>query len=178
MWVSCPQTALLKAVQIVGRAISTRTTMPILGYVLMETQKDGIKLTATDLELAMQVEVAAEVKQGGQLTLPARILSEIIGNLPVATVEIKAPEGSAQAEITCETSHFEILGLPATDFPTLPRTDGEAGGVVDAGVMRMVIKQTHFSVFPGQKRPLLTGGFTLISRRGGQCAAKVPRALG
>src|SRR2546428_559552 len=67
MWVSCPQTALLKAVQIVGRAISTRTTMPILGYVLMETQKDGIKLTATDLELAMQVEVAATVTQGGQV---------------------------------------------------------------------------------------------------------------
>src|SRR5437667_61929 len=72
MWVSCPQTALLKAVQLVGRAISTRTTMPILGYVLVETKKDGMKLTATDLELAMQVEVAAEVKQGGQLTLPAR----------------------------------------------------------------------------------------------------------
>jgi len=90
MWVSCPQTALLKAVQLVGRAISTRTTMPILGYILLETQKDGVKLTATDLELAMQVEVAAEVKQGGQLTLPARILGEIVGNLPPATVEIKA----------------------------------------------------------------------------------------
>src|SRR2546427_11399501 len=151
MWVSCPQTALLKAVQIVGRAISTRTTMPILGYVLMETQKDGIKLTATDLELAMQVEVAAEVKQGGQVTLPARILSEIIGNLPVATVEIKAPEGSTQAEITCETSHFEILGLPATDFPTLPRTDGEAVGVDDAGVMRMIFNPTIFFISSGLK---------------------------
>jgi len=162
MWVSCPQTALLKAVQIVGRAISTRTTMPILGYVLMETQKDGIKLTATDLELAMQVEVAAEVKQGGQLTLPARILSEIIGNLPVATVEIKAPEGSAQAEITCETSHFEILGLPATDFPTLPRTDGEAVGEVDADVMRMMINQTIFAVSADETRPFLTGVYTVL----------------
>src|SRR3989475_12277145 len=125
MWVSCPQTALLKAVQTVGRAISTRTTMPILGYVLMETQKDGIKLTATDLELAMQVEVAAEVKQGGQLTLPARILSEIVGSLPAAVVEIKAAEGSTQAEISCESSHFESLGLRATDFPAFPRTDGD-----------------------------------------------------
>jgi len=162
MWVSCPQTALLKAVQTVGRAISTRTTMPILGYVLMETQKDGIKLTATDLELAMQVEVAAEVKQGGQLTLPARILSEIIGNLPVATVEIKAPEGSTQAEITCETSHFEILGLPATDFPTLPRTDGEAVGEIDADVMRMMINQTIFAVSADETRPFLTGVYTVL----------------
>src|SRR5207247_2372478 len=60
MWVSCPQTALLKAVQLAGRAISTRTTMPILGYILLETQKDVVKLTATDLELAIQVKVADE----------------------------------------------------------------------------------------------------------------------
>src|SRR3989442_13356438 len=111
MWVSCPQTALLKAVQLVGRAISTRTTMPILGYVLMETKKDGIKLTATDLELAMQVERAAEVKQAGQVTLPARILSKIVVNLPAATAEIKAPEESTQTEISCVSSHLEILGL-------------------------------------------------------------------
>src|SRR3989442_6842190 len=104
----------------------------------MKRKKDEINRTPTDLDLAMQVEVAAEVKQGGQLTLPARILSEIVGNLPVATVEIKAPEGSTQAEISCETSHFEILGLPATDFPTLPRTDGEAGGEGRVRVMRIV----------------------------------------
>src|SRR2546426_6862929 len=162
MWVSCPQIALLKAVQLVGRAISTRTTMPILGYVLMESQKDGIKLTATDLELAMQVEVAAEVKQGGQLTLPARILSEIIGNLPAAIVEIKAPEGSTQAEISCESSHFEILGLPATDFPALPRTDGDAVGEIDADVMRMMINQTIFAVSPDETRPFLTGVYAVL----------------
>src|SRR2546426_5762012 len=156
MWVSCPQIAVLKAVQLVGRAISTRTTMPILGYVMMETRKDGIKLTATDLELAMQVEVAAEVKQGGQVTLPARILSEIVGNLPTAIVEIKAPEGSTQTEISCETSHFEILGLPATDFPALPRTDGEAVGEVDADVMRMMGIKIIFFVFACEKRPFFT----------------------
>src|SRR5436309_11335877 len=111
MWVSCPQTALLKAVQLVGRAISTRTTMPILGYVLVETKKDGMKLTATDVELAMQVEVAAEVKQGGQLTLPARTLGEIVGNLPPATVEIKAQEGGPQAEISCEASNLRSWGF-------------------------------------------------------------------
>src|SRR2546422_11362505 len=162
MWVSCPQTALLKAVQIVGRAVSTRTTMPILGYIIMETQKDGIKLTATDLELAMQVEVAAEVKQGGQLTLPARILNEIVGNLPVATVEIKAPEGSTQAEISCETRHFEILGLPATDFPALPRADGDAVGEVDADVMRMMVNQTIFAVSADETRPFLTGVYAVL----------------
>src|SRR5438552_19212009 len=97
--------------------------MPILGYILLETQKDGVKLTATDLELAMQVEVAAEVKQDGQLTLPARILSEIVGNLPPATVEIKAQEGSPQAEMSSEAINLEILGLQEGDFSTHPRAD-------------------------------------------------------
>src|SRR5437773_7784450 len=157
MWVSCPQTALLKAVQLVGRAISTRTTMPILGYILLENQKDGVKLTATDLELAMQVEVSAEVKQGGQLTLPARILSEIVGNLPPATVEIKAQEGSPQAEISCEASNFEILGLPAGHFPTLPRADADAIGEIHADVTRLRVNQTISAVPVAEQPPLLTG---------------------
>ena len=188
MWVSCPQTALLKAVQLVGRAISTRTTMPILGYILLETQKDGVKLTATDLELAMQVEVVAEVKQGGQLTLPARILSEIVGNLPPATVEIKAQEGSPQAEISCEASNFEILGLPAGDFPTLPRADAEAIGEIDADVMRMMVNQTIFAVSADETRPFLTGVYValdgaeakFVATDGGRLAlrkAQLPQAV-
>src|SRR6266851_4696340 len=144
MWVTCAQPALLKAVQLVGRAISTRTTMPILGYILLETKKDGVKLTATDLELAIQTEVEAEIKQGGQMTLPARIFTEIVGNLGPATVEIKGQEGAAPAEITCETSHFEILGLPAGDFPTLPRTNGEPVASIEADVARMMVNQTLF----------------------------------
>ncbi len=162
MWIVCPQTSLLKAVQLVGRGISTRTTMPILGYILIETKKDGIKLTATDLELAMQVDLPAEVKEGGQLTLPARIFSEIVGNLPPAMVEIKAQEGSTQAGISCETSDFEILGLPAGDFPTLPHADGDAVGEVDADVMRMMINQTIFAVSADETRPFLTGIYVVL----------------
>lgn len=162
MWVTCPQPVLVKAVQLVGRAISTRTTMPILGYVLMETKKDGIKLTATDLELAVQVEIDAEVKQGGQMTLPARIFTEIVGNLPAATVEIKAQEGGPQSQISCEASHFEILGLPASDFPALPRVDGEAVGTVEADVVRMMINQTIFAVSADETRPFLTGVYVVL----------------
>ena len=80
MWVTCSQASLLKGVQLASRAISTRTTMPILGYILLETMKNGLRLTATDLELAVQVDIDAEIKKGGQVTLPARIFAEIVGN--------------------------------------------------------------------------------------------------
>src|SRR5574337_608233 len=162
MWVTCAQPVLLKAVQLVSRAISTRTTMPILGYILMETKKDGVKLTATDLELAIQTDVEAEVKQGGQMTLPARIFTEIVGNLSPATVEIKGQEGAAPAEISCETSHFEILGLPAGDFPTLPRTNGEPVASIEADVARMMVNQTIFAVSADETRPFLTGVYVVM----------------
>lgn len=162
MWVTCSQGALLKSVHLVNRAISTRTTMPILGYILLETMKDGIKLTATDLEMAIQVDIAAEVKKGGQLTLPARILTEIVGNLPESTVEIKAGEAAGQVEITCESSAFEILGLPAGDFPTMPKTGEETLGAIDAEAMRTMIRQTIFAVSADETRPFLTGVYLAL----------------
>lgn len=162
MWVTCAQSALLKGVHLINRAISTRTTMPILSYVLLETLKTGVKLTATDLEMAIQVEIDAEVRSGGQLTLPARILTEIVGNLPEATVEIKANEGTTQAEITSEHSNFEILGLPAGDFPIMPKTGEDSVGAIDAETLRTMIRQTIFAVSADETRPFLTGVYVLM----------------
>jgi len=131
--------------------------MPILGNVLLETTGNGMKLIATDLELAIQAEVNAEAQEGGQITLPARIFSEIMGNLPESTVEIKAKEGSAQAVITCEASRFEIHGLPPGDFPAVPRGDAEPIGSIDADLLRTMIRQTIFAVSTDETRPFLTG---------------------
>ncbi len=157
MWITCHQPALLKSIQLVSRAISTRTTMPILGNVLLETTKNGVKLIATDLELAIQVEIATEVQEAGQITLPARILSEIIGNLSESTIEIKVKEQTTQTEITSETSSFEILGLPAADFPAVPRGEADAIGSIDVDLFRTMIRQTIFAVSTDETRPFLTG---------------------
>jgi len=136
--------------------------MPILGNVLVETMKNGIRLLATDLELAIQVEINAKVQEGGQVTLPARILAEIVGNLPDASVELKVKEGMMQAEITCAASHFEILGLPAGDFPSLPRGDHQGVGNVDAELLRTMVRQTIFAVSADETRPFLTGVYLVL----------------
>ncbi len=162
MWITCKQQALLKGMQLVSRAISTRATMPILGNVLIETMKNGIKLIATDLELAIQAEVIAEVQEGGQVTLPARILAEIVGNLPESTVELKVKDGATQAEITCDASRFEILGLPPGDFPSVPRGESESIGSVDAELLRTMVRQTIFAVSTDETRPFLTGVYLLL----------------
>ncbi len=162
MWIMCNQAALLKGVQLVSRAISTRTTMPILGNILLETTKNGARLVATDLELAIQVEITAEVQEGGQITLPARILSEIINNLPEASVEIKVKETMTQVEITCEASRFEIIGLPASDFPAVPRGEMDPVGNIDVDLVRTMIRQTIFAVSTDETRPFLTGVYLML----------------
>ncbi|MDQ7842719.1 MAG: DNA polymerase III subunit beta [Armatimonadota bacterium] len=171
MWVVCTQTALAKGVHLASRAISSRTTMPILGYILLETLKNGVRLTATDLELAVQVDIDAEVKRGGQVTLPAKILAEIVGNLPEATVELKREEGSHQVEITCEASAFEILGLPPDDFPALPKGEGAEVGAIDADLLRKMVSQTIFAVSADETRPFLTGVYVTMEGAEVRCVA-------
>src|SRR3970040_1738946 len=141
MQITCEQPDLLKGVQAVSRAISTRTTMPILSHILMETTKDGVKLAATDLELGIQTVVPASVKKGGAITLPARLLSEIVSNLSAATVEVRVEEGGTQAEIRCEEAVFEILGLAATDFPFIPEPDAAIVATLEAGLLRGMVRE-------------------------------------
>ena len=165
MQLTCEQPALLKGVQAVTRAISTRTTMPILSNILLESTKDGIKLAATDLELGIQTTVPASVKKGGALTLPARLLSEIVSNLSAATVQFRVEEGGTQAEIRCEEAVFEILGLAATDFPFIPEPDATIVVTLEAGLLRGMVRQTAFAVSTDETRPFLTGVFFTTEER-------------
>lgn len=180
MQIVCEQLDLLKGVQAVGRAISTRTTMPILSNILLETTKDGVKLAATDLELGIQMMIPASVKKGGAITLPARLLTEIVNNLPAAPVHLRVEEGGTQAEIQCEETVFEILGLPATDFPFIPEPDATVVVALEAGLLRGMVRQTVFAVSTDETRPFLTGVFfttedqtvRLVATDGGRLALR------
>ncbi len=145
--------------------------MPILGNILLETTKDGVKMAATDLELGIESHVAAEVSEGGAVTLPARILTDIVSNLPEAPVEIAVPEGDAKATISAESVKFEILGLPAADFPIMPSGDGDVLVRMDAGLLRTMIRQTSFAVSTDETRPFLTGVYVAVDGGTGQLVA-------
>lgn len=163
--------------------MSSRTTMPILANLLLETTRDGVRVSATDLELGIRTEVPAQVDRGGMVTLPARLLTEIVSNLPAAPVEIRVEEGASQAEILCERSAFEILGLPAGDFPRLPDTEVDPVCRVDAGLLRGMIRQTIFAVSTDETRPFLTGVYVvveggemrLVATDGGRLALRTAR---
>ncbi|HKV46127.1 MAG TPA: DNA polymerase III subunit beta [bacterium] len=171
MRVQCSQEHLLREVQIVSRAISSRASMPILGNILLDASTNSLKVSATDLELGIEAQISADVTENGSITLPARILGDIVSNLPVASVGIDVGEGDTRARISCENIRFEILGLPAADFPVMPQNGGEVIAQIDAGLMRTMIRQTSFAVSTDETRPFLTGVYMVLEDGDGRLVA-------
>jgi len=157
MKIRCAQEDLSRAMAAVIRATSSRTTMPVLANVLLETTGQGLRVLATDLEVGIRVHIPAQVERGGRVTLPARLLGEIVSNLPAAAVELRVEEGSSVAEISCGRASFELVGLPPSDFPRLPDGDVERVCVLTSGLLRSMIRSTLFAASTDDTRPFLTG---------------------
>jgi DNA polymerase-3 subunit beta len=136
--------------------------MPILSNILLETQKDTVKIAATDLDHGIQTEVPAKIRKGGAITLPARLLTEIVANLPVADVQIKTNEGSHEVEVECEQVSYKLVGLPASDFPLMPEPEGAVVTSFDAALLRTMIRQTAFAVSTDETRVFLTGLYVVV----------------
>src|SRR5256884_398585 len=168
MRVQCSQEQLMREVQIVTRAISSRASMPILSNLLLDSTGEILRITATDLELGIESQVRASVLEPGSITVPARIFGDIIVNLPAAPITIDVSEGDTKTRITCESIKFEILGLPAADFPLMPSNGGGTVAPNDAGVPRRTIRQNSLAVSPDEKRPVLIGGCLGLDRHYGR----------
>ena len=162
MLFTCTHEHLNRAVALVGRAISARAAMPILSNILIETKKDTVKLAATDLDHGIQTEMPATVKKGGAITLPARLFAEIVANLPGAPVQIKVGDSGRDVELRCERVTYDLVGLPAADFPLMPEPDSAPVATVDAGLMRAMIRQTGFAVSTDETRVFLTGLYFVL----------------
>src|SRR5712691_7455213 len=147
MKVTCERRELHEGLQTVARAVSGRSSLPILGNVLLEPQADALRLAATDLEMGIERLVPARVVEAGSVTLPAKTLSEIVGVLPEAEVTIAADTGSSGRDvvITCRRSEYRIHGLPAEEFPVLPEVGADATFAMPEGELGKMIRQTIFA---------------------------------
>ncbi len=162
MKVACDRNVLLGGVQTVARAVSSRTTLPVLTNLLIDAAGEGMRLVATDLEIGMSATVDADIQKSGAVTLPARILLEVISNLPEASVTIEVDDSST-AKITCERSDYAIRGLPAEEFPTVPDVDEGATFTITQGALRRAIEQTSFAASADETRPILTGALFVLA---------------
>jgi len=173
----CPRKALFEAVQTVGHAVSGRNPLPILSHILIQAEDDGLRLMATDLELGISCRVAdrsgvledgpdrpparpsTQVLEHGALTSPARVLTEVLANLPDKDDVAISVDKSHTVRIHCEYSRsdFKILGLPAEDYPKLPEVFDTVGFTVPQARLRDMIRQTLFAVSTDEARAILTG---------------------
>lgn len=133
-----------------------KTTLPVLANILVETTERGIRLSGTDLDIAVTTEVAADVENQGAITIPAKKLSEIAKELSPSPVRI-ATSGEQRITIDCGRSHFKLLGLPRDEFPNFPTVKFDSSWRIKSGDLQKLIQHTAFAVSNEESRPILNG---------------------
>ncbi len=139
----------------VSASIPSKTTLPVLSNILIETTEDGVLLSGTDLDVGVRVKVQADVTEEGTVTAPGKKLQEIARELPDQPVEVSTR--GDQVEIRCGKSHFKINGLPSEEFPSLPEIDFGASWRIGAKDLQNLIQRTAFAVSTEESRPILNG---------------------
>ena len=155
---------LLPALQLVVRAAPKQTPIPILSNVLLSTVEDGcLSLTCYDQEVGIRVRIPAQVEEGDEITVPARLLTDVVSDLPDA--DIRFEDGAPNLSVLCGKSHFTLSTLPASDFPLLPGVSEADQVMIPASMMREIIKQTLFAVAEDESRPTLAGVCFTFAKR-------------
>jgi DNA polymerase-3 subunit beta len=140
----------------VSASVPTKTTLPVLANILVETTDRGIRLSGTDLDIAVSTEVSADVDTAGAVTIPAKKLSELARELPPSPVKIAAV-GEQRVTLECGRSKFKLLGLPRDEFPTFPVVKFNESWRIKSADLQKLIGATSFAVSNEESRPILNG---------------------
>ncbi|MBI2872568.1 MAG: DNA polymerase III subunit beta [Chloroflexi bacterium] len=157
MLLSCLQENLNRGLGIVGRAVATRTTLPITQNVLLATDQSLLKLSATNLEIAISTWIGAKVETEGAITVPARLLSEFVGSLPAERVDMEVAGGGRSIQLRCGRFQARFNGTDAEEFPPIPRVEDGVLARMEPQALRTAIGQVAFAAATEDSRPVLTG---------------------
>jgi len=155
MKLSCIQENLSKGLSIVGRAVPSRTTLPITSNVLLAAEESRLKLTATNLEMAATCWIGAMVEDEGAITVPAKLLTEFVGTLPNDKIDLTL--ASHILEMRCARFEAHMTGIDAADFPPIPQISDGLTTRAQPDVLRQAISQVAFATATEDARPVLTG---------------------
>jgi DNA polymerase-3 subunit beta len=156
--------AFLKGLQMVQNIVEPRQTLPILANVLLETDGETIRVSATDLEVGARVTVPARVATKGSITISARKLSEIVKELPAATLTLKVGENAA-VSLRCGGVSYKLVGLAPDDFPQVVPASPAAWLTLDAKALREMLTHTSFAVSHDETRYALNGVLFVIQAK-------------
>lgn len=157
MYLICNKNQLIKGVGTVSKAVSLKTTMPILECILMEASENQLTLIGNDMDMGIQTTMDAVIREEGTIAVNSKIFSEIIRKLPDDDVYIETDE-TGTITIRCAKSKFSIPGQNGAEFPALPKVESENQFVISQGTFKDMIRQTIFSIAAEDSgRPILTG---------------------
>ncbi len=157
MKITCLQENLSRGLAVVGRAVANRATLPVIHNVLLSVDQSMLKLSATNLEIAMTTWVGAKIEEEGSITVPARLLTEFVNSLPNDPINLQLDEGSGLLEISSGSSKAHINITDASEFPPIPTVDDGIAAEVDPLVLRSAITRVAFAAATEESRPVLTG---------------------
>ncbi|GAB4217668.1 MAG: DNA polymerase III subunit beta [Synechococcales cyanobacterium] len=156
----CSQSDLSQQLGLVGRAVSSKPTLPILSHILLEADAATgmVALTGFDMNLGIRTSFQADVTESGSLTLPARLLMDMVNRLPSgAPVSLEQPEDETTITISCLTGQYQVRGLPADDYPTLPEIVSDEKVPLAVQHWLEGISQTLFAASSDESKQVLTG---------------------
>ena len=160
MKISCLQENLAKGLATVGRAVASRSTLPVLGNILLKSDGGRLRLTATNFEVGINCWIGARVEDEGSITVPARLLTEFVNSLPPGQINMELSERTQTLNIKCARFEANIKGIQASEFPDVPTAETISGRNslhLDVDTFRHMIDQAVFAAAADESRPILTG---------------------
>ncbi|GEK35070.1 DNA polymerase III subunit beta [Kurthia sibirica] len=169
---------LLNGLNDVMKAVSSKTTIPILTGIKIDAAEDGIRLTGSDADITIQTFIPVEkdgeqlisITTTGSIVLQARMFNEIVRKLPTNEVEIEVSD-QYQTRIQSGKSDFHLIGLEPNEYPMLPEVSEETQITIPGDLLRSVIRETVFAVSTSESRPVLTGVNWQVKEEGLVCVA-------
>lgn len=159
----CSKSSLLSGLQVVSKAVPSKTTMSILECILVDCTNGSIKLTANDMELGIETIIDGSILERGIIALDAKIFLEIVRKLPDNDITI-VTDNNYKTTITCEKAKFNIIGKSGEDFSYLPQIERNSSVVMSQFTLKEIIRQTLFSIADNDNNRLMTGELFEINK--------------
>ncbi len=163
MKIICSPEELTKGINIVSKAVASKTTMPILECILITVTDSEIKFTANNTELGIETIIQGEIIEPGSIAIKSKVLSEMVRKLPSGSVNIEV-DSSLNISVTCEKTHFNFIGESGQDFTLLPKVEKEASFMLSQFSLKEGIRQTIFSISANDANPIMTGEYFEIKQ--------------
>ena len=157
MKLTVSQAQLAHGLGLVSRAVSPRSTLPVLGNILIATDEGRLRLSATNLELGITCWIGAQIEEEGSVTIPARIFGDLVSTLPGDKVNLALTTRTQTLNIRSGTSNFDIKGIEASEFPPMPTPDLSTGVELNISDFKEMIQQVSFAASTDEARPVLQG---------------------